>query len=170
MPYQHMPRSDHAEPDRELERICLEGCRNRYDCLPNGDLPTAVSTRLERELRVIREKHFSSYILAVWELTRERRTCGRGSAASSLVCYALGITNVDPIRYQLVFERFLNEERRDPPDIDVDFPWDERNDVHLAALERYGREHVAMVSTHQFMSERGALREAGRLHRQSIGD
>ena len=92
-----------------------------------GGLPEVVKYRIEQELTVIREKGYADYFLVVDEIVRQApRTCGRGSAAASIVSYCLGITHVDPIRHNLLFERFLHPGRHDPPDIDIDFPWDER--------------------------------------------
>ncbi|MHC5068691.1 MAG: helix-hairpin-helix domain-containing protein, partial [Planctomycetota bacterium] len=146
----------------QLRTRCLDGARCRY-----GDpLPADAQARLEHELAIISRKGFSGYILIVADLCAGRRTCGRGSAASSIVCYCLGITHVDPLRYNLVFERFLSDARFDPPDIDVDFPWDERDAVSQAAIARHGRDHVAWVSTHQHTGGRGALRLAAGLHGQ----
>jgi DNA polymerase-3 subunit alpha/error-prone DNA polymerase len=153
-----MPPSRWGDADAELRRLCALGLHDRY----GGAEARAVRDRLAHELAVIARKGFASYILTVLALARGRRTCGRGSAASSLVCYVLGLTNVDPVKYRLVFERFLSDERRDPPDIDIDFPWDERDKVLQAAIDEYGRAHVAMVATHQRLHAAGALREAGR--------
>ena len=90
-------------------------------------------------MKIIREKNFAHYFLVVADITRKaRRSCGRGSAAASIVSYALGITHVDPIRHRLFFERFLNPGRMDPPDIDVDFAWDERDQVIDYVFSRYG--------------------------------
>ena len=154
----HLPPSLSEDADGELRAKAWEGCKRRY-----GDpVPDEVALRLEHELEVIRDKGFSGYILTVADLAAGRRTCGRGSGASSLVVYCLGITQVDPVRYRLLFERFLSPSRTDPPDLDVDFPWDERDAVFVAALERYGRAHVAMVSTHQRIRPKGALRAVAR--------
>ena len=154
----HLPPSPWPEADRELARLAREGLRARYGATASA----AVHARLEHELTVIAAKHFAGYLLTVHDLAMGRRTCGRGSGASSLVVYCLGLTNVDPIRYQLLFERFLAPERMDPPDLDIDFPWDERDGVIAAALARYGRAHVAMVATHQTLSRWAALRDAAR--------
>ena len=159
LPVLHMPQLRVADPNRLLAERAQNGVYKRY-----GDHPSAaVQQRLHYELGVIQRKGFASYILAVEQIAQGRRTCGRGSGASSLVCYALGITNVDPVRYHLVFERFLSDERLDPPDIDIDFPYDERDSVLQRVISEYGREHVAMIATHQRLSHRGALREAARL-------
>lgn len=156
----HMPPSLHPDADGELRTRAQAGMRRRY-----GERPVAeVVERLDRELRVISAKGFSGYILTVADLAAGRRTCGRGSGASSLVCYCLGITGVDPVRYHLLFERFLNPARTDPPDLDVDFPWDERDAVLAAAIRTYGREHVAMVANHLYLRRWSALRVVARAY------
>ena len=158
-PRWQMPPQRWQDDASELRRRVREGLLQRY-----GDAaPRAVRERLEYELDVITRKNFARYILTVADIARDRRTCGRGSAASSLVCYLLGLTNVDPVKYRLVFERFLSIERTDPPDIDIDFPWDERDQVLSATIRDYGRDYVAMVATHQTLRSDGALREAGRV-------
>lgn len=146
-------------PEVELRQRCTEGVRQRY----GGMESRQVRERLNYELDIYTKKGFTAYVLAVWHLTRFRQTCGRGSAASSLVCYVLGITNVDPIKHRLVFERFLSAERFDPPDIDIDFAHDERDSVLQETIDTFGREHVALVSTHQTLHYQGAWREAGRV-------
>ena len=99
------------------------------------------------------------------EITKQsERTCGRGSAAASLVAYCLGITHVDPIRHNLFFERFLNEGRADPPDIDVDFPWDERDAILDFAFARYGAQRAAMVANQVGFKGRSALREVAKVY------
>ncbi len=128
-----------------------------------NDLPEAVVERLEHELALIREKNFSSYFLVVRDIVRRSpRICGRGSGAASLVAYCLGITNVCPIKHNLYFERFINRSRKDPPDIDVDFAWDERDAVLESVLHRYeGRS--AMVSSHILIQPRMAIREVAKV-------
>ena len=152
------PDRRHVDSDAELRRLAEAGIPERYGLTP----PAAVRARLEHELEVIAGKRFASYILTVHAIVRGRRTCGRGSGASSLVVYLLGITNVDPLRWNLLFDRFLSPERFDPPDLDVDFAWDERDDVFSSILATFGDAHVAMVATHQHLSRHGALREAAR--------
>jgi error-prone DNA polymerase len=106
----------------------------------------AIRKRLDHELAIVRGKGFAQYFLVVRDIVRRApRTCGRGSAAASLISYVLGITHVDPIRFDLFFERFLNPGRVDPPDIDVDFPWDERDDILEWVFRRYGRRRTAMA-------------------------
>jgi len=158
-PRWQMPPCARADPAGELRRRCQEGLRLRYGETP----PSEVAGRLAYELGVIMRKDFAGYILAVADITAGRRTCGRGSAASSLVCYLLGITNVDPLRYRLVFERFLSDERTDPPDIDIDFPWDERDAVLAGVIASYGEERVALVAAHQTLRRDGARRDAARV-------
>jgi DNA polymerase III alpha subunit len=129
-------------------------------CYRNTGLQPEWRARLEHELGVIRSRGFAGYFLVVREIVHScSRTCGRGSAAASLVSYLLGITHVDPVRRDLSFDRFLNEQRPDPPDIDVDFPWDERDAVLRRVFERY-RGRVAMVADHVTFGPRSAVREA----------
>jgi len=136
-----------------------EGARRRY-----GQMSDAVVSRIERELDLIVQKGFAPYFLVVDEIVqRSPRICGRGSAAASIVSYALGITNVDPIRHHLMFERFLNPGRTDPPDIDVDFAWDERDEVLEWVLNHYGTDRAAMVANHLHFRPRMALRETARV-------
>lgn len=155
----HMPPSHHADADGELRRRAEAGLRRRYA----RETPV-IRARLEHELEVIAAKGFSGYLLTVADLAAGRRTCGRGSGASSLVVYCLGITNVDPVRYGLLFERFLNPARTDPPDLDVDFPWDERDAVLSAALASYGHDRVAMVANHNHLRRWSALRVVARAY------
>jgi len=155
----HMPPSLHVDAAAELARRARVGAQARY----GKPLPLAVQRRLDHELAVIRQKDFCGYILTVADLVGSRRTCGRGSGASSLVCYCLGITNVDPVRWNLLFERFLAPSRMDPPDLDIDFPWDERDDVLRAAIATYGADHVAAVANHLHLKRWGALRAVARV-------
>ncbi len=143
-----------------LRQRCLEGVKWRY-----GEMNPTVSKRLEDELSLIRDKGFTDYFLVVADIVRKAPiTCGRGSAAASVVSYLLGITHVDPIRHQLFFGRFLSANRRDFPDIDVDFPWDERDTV-LESVERtYGSERTAMVTNHVGFRSRAAVREIAKVY------
>ncbi len=145
--------------DALLRRAALAGARSRY-----GDpLPAEVRARLERELAVIADRGFSSYFLVVRDIVEPvSRTCGRGSAAASLVAYCLRITNVCPLRHNLYFERFLNPGRPDPPDIDIDFAWDERDRILAGVLEQYGA-HAAMVCSLVRLQPRMAIRETARV-------
>jgi DNA-directed DNA polymerase III PolC len=154
---------DAARPEKdddreELKQRCLRGARRRF-----AGLPRAVEERLERELRVIAHRGFSAYFLVVQRLVREAPLrCGRGSAAGSLVSYCLGLTDVDPLQHDLLFERFLSEDRPDPPDIDIDLPWDERHTVLRKAIDELGPARAAMVATHVHMKLAGALYELGK--------
>ncbi len=123
-----------------------------------------MEARLQKELAIIRAKGFADYFLVVEEIARQSpRTCGRGSAAASLVAYCLGITHVDPIQHNLFFERFLHAGRSDPPDIDIDFPWDERDAVLDFAFARYGAQRAAMVANQIGFKGRSALREVAKV-------
>ena len=137
-----------------------EGAIWRY-----GTLSTVVRQRIEKELTVIRAKGYADYFLVVDEIVRQApRTCGRGSAAASIVSYCLGITHVDPIRHNLFFERFLNPGRHDPPDIDIDFPWDERPAILNWVFSHYGHRQAAMVANQNTLATRAALRELANVH------
>ncbi len=129
----------------------------------------SVWARMERELDLIAFKGFARYFLLVEDIVRAARDaapriCGRGSGAASLVSYALGLSNVDPVATNLLFERFLTPERKDPPDMDIDFAWDEREDVIRSVFARYGRHRVAMVANHAFFKPKGALRAVAQAH------
>jgi error-prone DNA polymerase len=150
----------------ELERRAHEGAVWRF-----GRIDDRVHERLQKELAIIRDKGFADYFLVVEEIARQSpRTCGRGSAAASLVAYCLGITHVDPIRHNLFFERFLNEGRVDPPDIDIDFPWDERDAVLAFAFARYGAGRAAMVANQVGFKGRSALREVAKVYGMPDGE
>ena len=145
-----------------LAALCLEGVKRRY-----GRIGPEVLARLERELRVIQMRGFADYFLIVHALAgfaRERAipAVGRGSAANSIVAYALGITSVDPLRFDLPFERFLSPARRDCPDIDLDLDWRGRDEVIQHAYDTYGEDRVAMISTHITFQARSAVREAAK--------
>jgi error-prone DNA polymerase len=143
-----------------LRGKAYDGARCRY-----GAITPAVEARLEKELALIAGKGFASYFLVVEDIVkRSPRTCGRGSAAASIVAYALGITHVDPIKHNLFFERFLNPGRVDPPDIDVDFPWDERDGLLDAVFAIYGARRVAMVANQVGFKYRAALREVAKVY------
>jgi DNA-directed DNA polymerase III PolC len=130
-------------------------------------IPAVAVRRLRDELAVIETLRFAPYFLIVRDIVREAKarnipTVGRGSAANSLVCRALGITEVDPIAHNLYFERFLNPQRTDYPDIDIDFPWNRRDEILDYVFEKYGQKNVALISAHVHFRGRSALREAGK--------
>ena len=145
-----------------LREKCLANISRRY-ADANRDTLDKVAERLDYELEIIAHKNFSSYFLNVEEMAALcEYTCGRGSSAASLVNYLLHITHVDPIAENLLFDRFMNLDRQDPPDIDVDFPWDQRDDVLDAIFKSYeGR--AAMVANHNFLRDRSALREVAKV-------
>jgi error-prone DNA polymerase len=154
--FEHM--TDREAYDR-LYRATMEGCRQRY-----GRITRAVRARVEHEMKIIREKNFAHYFLVVADITKNAfRSCGRGSAAASIVSYALGITHVDPIKHNLFFERFLNPGRKDPPDIDVDFAWDERDQIIDYVFAKYGNRRAAMVANHNTFGARSAIREVAKV-------
>lgn len=143
-----------------LRTAAYDGARKRY----GDDLPENVVDRLEHELKIIEAKGFSSYFLVVRDIVRRSpRICGRGSGAASLAAYCLEITNVCPVKHNLYFERFLNPGRSDPPDIDVDFAWDERDQVIASVLAQY-RDHSALVCNHVTMQPRLAIRETAKVY------
>jgi error-prone DNA polymerase len=142
-----------------LRRAAYAGARRRY----GAELSQSVVDRLEHELGIIARMNFSAYFLVVRDIVqRSPRTCGRGSGAASLVAYCLGITNVCPIKHNLYFGRFLNPGRKDPPDLDIDFAWDERDRVIQTVLDQYGS-HAAMVSSHILFQPRMAVRETAKV-------
>jgi error-prone DNA polymerase len=148
-----------TEAYEALYQATIEGCRRRY-----GELTRAVRERIAYEMKIIKEKNFAHYFLVVADMTRRApRSCGRGSAAASIVSYALGITHVDPIKHHLFFERFLNPGRVDPPDIDVDFAWDERDHVIDYIFAAYGNRRAAMVANHNTYGARSAIREVAKV-------
>jgi len=147
-----------------LRALCTEGIRRRYGTGERQQpLMQKVFKRLEYELGIIRHKGFSTYFLVVHDIVqRVPRTCGRGSSAASIVAFLLGITHVDPLRHNLFFERFLNMGRTDPPDIDVDFPWDEREETLKYVFATYTGS-AAMVADHITFAFRSAIREPARV-------
>jgi DNA polymerase-3 subunit alpha len=148
-----------------LHHLTYEGARARY----GETLPAAVTERLEFELRVISEMGFPAYFLVVWDLIAYARSHGirvgpgRGSAAGCCVAYCLRIVDVDPIRYDLLFERFLNPGRKQMPDIDMDFDERRRGEMIRYAAERYGADHVAQIVTFSTIKARAAVRDAARV-------
>lgn len=148
--------------DSFLAELCWQGFERRYS------RPTPeVNERLSYELEVIQKTNFADYFLVIWDITSFARKRGiyfgvRGSAAASLALYCLGITDINPLEYGLVFERFLNVERRELPDIDLDFQDDRRNEVLDYINQEYGSEHVAQIITFGTLGARAALRDVGR--------
>ncbi len=148
-----------------LRKLALQGAGDRY----GSPLPSTVVERLDYELGVIASMGFSAYFLVVWDLIHHARTSGirvgpgRGSAAGCCVAYCLGIVDLDPIRYDLLFERFLNPGRKQMPDIDMDFDERSRSEMIRYATERYGSDHVAQIVTFSTIKARAAVRDAARV-------
>ncbi len=146
-----------------LQKLCCEGLDSRY-----GAQAAELKEKLEYELDVIRTMGYVDYFLIVWDFIHFARKNdisvgpGRGSAAGSLVSYTLGITNIDPIRYNLLFERFLNPERVSMPDIDIDFCFERRQEVIDYVIEVYGKEEVVQIVTFGTMAAKGVIRDVGR--------
>ncbi len=149
-----------------LRALTYEGAAQRY-----GTIAPITRTRIEHELQIIGAKGFADYFLVVRDIVLHGPThCGRGSVANSIVSYCLGITHVEPLSAGLLFERFLNPERTDPPDIDLDFPWDERDRVLAYVCRRYPHPQAAMVSNHNCLRRRGALREVAKVYGRPAGE
>ncbi|HLY55826.1 MAG TPA: PHP domain-containing protein, partial [Stellaceae bacterium] len=150
-------------PQQTLEKLTWEGAAARY---PEG-LPDDVRGTLDHELRLVEKLRYAPYFLTVNSIVRFARSkeilCqGRGSAANSAVCYVLGITSIDPARNDLLFERFVSEERREPPDIDVDFEHERREIIMQWIFDTYGRDHAALCSTVIRYRTKGAIRDVGK--------
>ena len=146
-----------------LRELTLRGARERF----SGGVPAAIGEQIDRELALIDELDYGGYFLTMWEIVRYCRQegilCqGRGSAANSVVCYCLGITAVDPTRVELLFERFLSRERREPPDIDLDIMHERREEVIQHVYRKYGRDRAAMVANVVRYRARSAVREVGK--------
>jgi DNA polymerase-3 subunit alpha len=158
--------------DSYLHELAHAGLKRRYGANP-GD---TIEARLANELAVIEKMGFAGYFLVVWDFIRYAREQGiavgpgRGSSAGSLTAYCLGITNVDPIRYGLLFERFLNPERISMPDMDIDFSDDRRDEVIRYVAERYGRDRVAHIITFGTLGAKAAIRDVGRVLGMPYGD
>ncbi|HEY6562487.1 MAG TPA: error-prone DNA polymerase [Polyangiaceae bacterium] len=155
--------------DSKLRRLSEEGALRRY---PEG-VPKSIRAQIDKELLIIEKLLIAPYFLSTWEIVeiaREKRILcqGRGSAANSAVCFVLGITAVDPARSNLLFERFISAERAEPPDIDIDFEHERREEVIQEIYARYGRERAAMVSEVICYRGKSALREVGKVFGLSL--
>src|SRR5205085_4039692 len=153
-----------ATPQNALVALAEEGARRRY---PNG-MRKDIRRALDHELAVTAELDYAPYFLTVHEIVQFARSkgilCqGRGSAANSVICYCLGITEVDPERIDLLFERFVSAERREPPDIDVDFEHERREEVIQHIYKHYGRDHAGLAATVICYRGRSAIREVGKV-------
>jgi len=151
-------------PYEFLEKLAFDGLLHKFGTEPEENY----KERLRKELEIIQKVRYSSYFLIVWDFISHARQKGipvgpgRGSAAGSLVSYCLGITDIDPVKYNLLFERFLNPERVSMPDIDVDFCKDRRTEIISYVTEKYGKDHVAQIITFGTMAARAAIRDVGR--------
>ncbi|MEE1107359.1 MAG: DNA polymerase III subunit alpha, partial [Macrococcus canis] len=160
------PTPDGVSSDTYLEALCHKGLAKRY----GSELSVLHKNRLNYELSVIKKMGFSDYFLIVWDFIKYAKMNqifvgpGRGSAAGSIVSYVLGITNVDPIRYELLFERFLNPERITMPDIDIDFQDNRRDEVIQYVQNKYGMRCVVQIATFGTFQSRSAWRDLARIH------
>jgi len=146
-----------------LNKLCYEGLAKRY-----ANITKEIKDRLDFELKTIKEMGFVDYFLITWDFIKYAEEQGiivgpgRGSAAGSIVSYTLGITKLDPLKYQLLFERFLNPERVSMPDIDIDFCFERRQEVIDYVVEKYGKDRVVQIITFGTMAARGVIRDVGR--------
>ncbi|MGB3618015.1 MAG: DNA polymerase III subunit alpha, partial [Catalinimonas sp.] len=165
-----------ADADAYLRHLTYEGARKRYHGLPLNhedtsglDVPAEVTERLDHELNIIRTMGFAGYFLIVQDFINAGRSMGvavgpgRGSAAGSAVAYCVGITNIDPIKYELLFERFLNPERVSMPDVDVDFDDAGRQRVIDYVVDKYGKEQVAQIITYGSMAAKSSIKDVARV-------
>ncbi|MEF2968378.1 DNA polymerase III subunit alpha [Paenibacillus sp. M1] len=175
----YRPIPEGMTPESYLASLCGQGLEERYGHLPewrDEAERSKLRERLDYELKVIASMGFSDYFLIVWDFIAYAHRHGiatgpgRGSAAGSLVAYVLRITNVDPIKYKLLFERFLNPERITMPDIDIDFSDERRDEVIAYVTDKYGSEHVAQIITFGTMAARAAVRDVGRALNVPFGE
>ncbi|MDB5202967.1 MAG: error-prone polymerase [Ferruginibacter sp.] len=150
-------------PQEELAFLARKGAVERYGL----SVPEKAANAIEYELKFIEEMNYAAYFLTVYDIVRFARTenilCqGRGSAANSTVCYCLGITSVDPTKFDLLFERFISSARNEPPDIDVDFEHERREEVIQYIYKKYGRDRAAIVATVTQQHQRGAIKDVGK--------
>lgn len=150
-------------PQEELTHLAWEGARERF----GEEIPAKISAAIHHELGFIKEMNYASYFLTVYDIVsfarRQQILCqGRGSAANSTVCYCLGITSVDPTQIDLLFERFISSARNEPPDIDVDFEHERREEVMQYVFNKYGRDRAAIVATVTQQGHKGAIRDVGK--------
>jgi len=155
--------TDGRTPQEELTFLAWQGATERY----GHTIPAKVSAAIKHELFFIREMNYAAYFLTVYDIVRYARQqkilCqGRGSAANSTVCYCLGITAVDPTKFYLLFERFVSSARNEPPDIDVDFEHERREEVIQYIFNKYGRDRAAIVATVTQQHQKGAIKDVGK--------
>lgn len=163
--------SEGRSAQEELEILTWEGARERYSAI--GEIPEKIRTAINHEMKFIAEMEYAPYFLTVHDIVRFARSkgilCqGRGSAANSTVCYCLGITSVDPTKFELLFERFISSARNEPPDIDVDFEHERREEVIQYIYTKYGRDRAAIVATVTQQHQKGAIRDVGKVMGLSV--
>ena len=151
-------------PQQALEKLAREALAQRYDDAP----PPAYTKLLEHELSLVAKMGYAPYFLTVNSIVSYARFIGilcqgRGSAANSVICFVLGITSIDPIKHQLLFERFISEERHEPPDIDIDFEHERREEVIQWIYTTYGQDHAALTAVVSRFRTRGAIREVDKV-------
>lgn len=160
-----------AKPIDYLRELCIKGLLERYEGqshrIIDGKLSDEVMQRLERELGVIGKLGFPTYFLIVWDFVNHARSRGiwataRGSGVGAIVCYALYLSHVCPLQYDLLFERFLDESRIEPPDIDIDFDKDRRGEIIQYVKEKYGHDNVCQIGTFGTLAARAAIKDTGR--------
>lgn len=156
--------SDRYSDRNLLIKLAYDGMLRRY-----GSRNKVAKERVDKEIDIIDKLGFSSYFLITWDIVRYAKSrdfyhVGRGSGANSVVAYCLGITDVCPIELDLYFERFLNPKRKSPPDFDIDFSWDERDDIFDYIFKRYGTNHVALMGAMSTFKDRSIIRELGKVY------
>ncbi len=155
--------------EKYIKDLCEQNLGKRYPVEEGFKPSSTIRDRLENELKVINKAGYTSYFLIVWDFVNYAKSKGiavgpgRGSAAGSIVSYLLGITDIDPLRYNLLFERFLNSERVSMPDIDIDFCYEKRGEVIDYVIQKYGKDNVAQIITFGTMAARAVLRDVGRV-------
>jgi error-prone DNA polymerase len=156
-------------PQDEIAYLAWKGAYEKY----GSTIPKTITKNIMHELRFIEEMNYAAYFLTVYDIVRFARSqgilCqGRGSAANSTICYCLGITSVDPTKFDLLFERFISSARNEPPDIDVDFEHERREEVIQYIYQKYGRERAAIVATVTQERQRGSIRDVGKVMGLSV--
>ncbi|SEK87281.1 error-prone DNA polymerase [Olivibacter domesticus] len=166
-PKEIMP--DGRTPLEELEQLAWKGAHDFF----GEQLPEKISTAIVHELKFIKEMDYAPYFLTVYDIVREARSrgilCqGRGSAANSTICFCLGITSVNPTKFELLFERFISSARNEPPDIDVDFEHERREEIIQYIYEKYGRDRAGIVATVTQLHQKGAVRDVAKAMGMSV--
>jgi len=167
----HFPVPAETTREKYLRQLCEEGMKKRY-----SEITPEIKQRLEYELNVINKSGYTSYFLIAWDFVSFAKSKGiavgpgRGSAAGSITSFCLGITDIDPLDYNLLFERFLNQERVTMPDIDIDFCYERRGEVIDYVIQKYGQDNVAQIITFGTMAARAVIRDVGRVMNMPYAD